>query len=135
MAKQIKTVGKTTNTKKGATDMTVANALTLFMLEYNRYQEYRKDNKQSYNFVNKQQVAEFAKQLTSNELQTLAKSYVYQRQMQTKLAKYQQHERALNRAYGKEDTHFMELTDEEREYINKRRAKQEAKKASKKGGE
>lgn len=132
MAKTNKTVGKTTNTKKGATDMTVANALTLFMLEYNRYQEYRKDNKQSYNFVNKQQVAEFAKQLTSNELQTLAKTYAYQRQMQTKLAKYQQHERSLNRAYGKEDTHFMELTDEEREYINKRRAKQEAKKASKK---
>lgn len=135
MAKTNKTVGKTTNTKKVATDMTVANALTLFMLEYNRYQEYRKDNKQSYNFVNKQQVAEFAKQLTANELQTLAKTYAYQRQMQTKLAKYQQHERALNRAYGKEDTHFMELTDEEREYINKRRAKQEAKKASKKGGE
>ena len=132
MAKTNKTVGKTTNTKKGATDMTVANALTLFMLEYNRYQEYRKDNKQSYNFVNKQQVAEFAKQLTSNELQTLAKTYAYQRQMQTKLSKYQQHERALNRSYGKEDTHFMELTDEEREYINKRRAKQEAKKASKK---
>ena len=135
MAKQTKTVGKTTNTKKVATDMTVANALTLFMLEYNRYQEYRKDNKQSYNFVNKQQVAEFAKQLTPEELQTLAKTYVYQRQMQIKLAKYQQHERALNRAYGKEDTHFMELTDEEREYINKKRAKQEAKKASKKGGE
>lgn len=135
MAKTNKTVGKTTNTKKGTDTMTVADALTKLMLEYNSYQEYRKDNNQSYNFASKQQVAEFAKHLKPEELLTLAKSYMYQRQVQTKLSKYLYNERVLNNIYGKEDKNIMELTDEERELINKRRAAKEARKASKKGGE
>lgn len=46
-------------------------------------------------------------------------------------SKYQEQwkEYKLNKVYGKEDKNIMELTDEEREYINKRRARQ-----AKKGG-
>lgn len=46
-------------------------------------------------------------------------------------SKYHQQwkEYKLNKVYGKEDKNIMELTDEEREYINKRRARQ-----AKKGG-
>lgn len=136
MAKtKTKTVGKTTNQKKGGTTMTIADALTQLMLDYNSYQEYRKDNEQSYNFASKQQIADFAKHLQPEELLTLTKSYMYQRQIQTRLSKYLYNERVLNNIYGKEDKNIMELTDEEREYINKRRARQEAKKATKKGGE
>lgn len=124
MAKQTKTVGKTTNKKKGGTTMTTAEALTQLMLDYNSYQEYRKNNKQTYNFASKQQIADFAKQLQPEELLTLTKAYMYQRQMQTNLSKYLYNERILNNIYGKEDRNIMELTDEEREYINKRRAKQ-----------
>lgn len=124
MAKQTKTVGKTTNKKKGGATMTTAEALKQLMLDYNSYQEYRKNNKQTYNFASKQQIADFAKQLQPEELLTLTKAYMYQRQMQTNLSKYLYNERILNNIYGKEDKNIMELTDEEREYINKRRAKQ-----------
>lgn len=124
MAKtKTKTVGKTTNPKKGGTTMTIADALTQLMLDYNSYQEYRKDNEQSYNFASKQQIADFAKHLKPEELLTLTKSYMYQRQIQTRLSKYLYNERVLNNIYGKEDRNIMELTDEEREHINKRRAK------------
>lgn len=129
MAKQTKTVGKTTNKKKGGTTMTIADALTQLMLDYNSYQEYRKNNEQTYIFASKQQIADFAKQLKPEELLTLTKAYMYQRQMQTNLSKYLYNERILNNIYGKEDKNIMELTDEEREYINKRRARQ-AEKAS-----
>ena len=46
-------------------------------------------------------------------------------------SKYQQQwkDYKLNKVYGQEDINIMELTDEEREYINKRRARQ-----AKKGG-
>lgn len=132
MAKQNKTVGKTTNPKKGVTTMTVADALTQLMLDYNSYQEYRKEHKQSYNFVNKLQIADFAKKLTTEELMTLTKTYIYQRKIQTKLAKHLYNERLLNNVYGQEDKNIMELTDEERDYINKRRAKRAEKQAQRK---
>lgn len=124
MAKtKTKTVGKTTNPKKGGTTMTIAEALTQLMLDYNRYQEYRKDNEQSYNFASKQQISEFARQLKPEELLTLTTSYVYQRKIQNDLAKYLYKEKVLYNAYGKERPNIMELTDEERDIIKKRRDK------------
>ena len=124
MAKtKTKTVGKTTNPEKGGTTMTIADALTQLMLDYNSYQEYRKGKKQSYNFASKQQIAEFAKQLQPEELLTLTKSYMYQRKIQNELAKYLYKEKVLYNAYGKERPNIMELTDEERDIIKKRRDK------------
>ena len=121
MSKQNKTVGKTTNPKKGEATMTIADALTQLMLSYNDYQEYRKDKDQSYNFVSKQQMSEFARTLDQEELKTLTKTYIYQRQMQTKLSKYLYKEKVLYNAYGKERPNIMELTDEERAIIKKKR--------------
>jgi len=135
MAKQTKTVGKTTNQKKGATTMTIAEALTQLMLDYNNYQEYRKNNGQTYNFASKKQVEAFAKRQEPEALLKLTEAYAQQRIAQNKLAKYLYNERVLNNIYGKEDKNIMELTDEEREHINKRRARQAEKAAQKKGGE
>lgn len=119
----------TNTTKKEGTKMTIAQALNQLMLDYNDYQEYRKTTEQSYAFASKQLVSSFAKHLTSEELEKLTKTYIYQRRMQTRLSNYVWNERRLDNAYGKEDKNIMELTDEEREYINKRRARQ-----AKKGG-
>ena len=62
-----KPVVETTTTKKGGT-MTEEVALTQLMLDYNRYQEYKKDNDQKYNFVSKQQMNAFAKRLREDEI-------------------------------------------------------------------
>lgn len=132
MATKTKTVGKTTKTiQKGGIIMTVEDALKQLMMDYNKYQEYRKDNNSNYNFASKQQVAAFAKQLTTEELTTLVKVYATQRKIQQRLSNYLYNQRALDRAYGKEDKNIMELTDEERELINKRRAKQQEKETQK----
>lgn len=132
MATKTKTVGKTTNTtKKGVNIVTVEDALKQLMMDYNKYQEYRKDNNSNYNFASKQQVAAFAKQLTTEELTTLVKVYATQRKIQQKLSNYLYNQKALDRAYGKEDKNIMELSDEERELINKRRAKQQEKETQK----
>lgn len=124
MATKTKTVGKTTNTiKKGASTMTAADAIKQLMITYNNYQEYRKDNNDTYNFASKQQVIDFARQLTTEELILLTKTYAYLRKVQQRLSNYLYQEKKLNNAYGKEDKNIMELTDEERDLINKRRAK------------
>ena len=123
-----KPVVETTTTKKGET-MTAEVALTQLMLDYNRYQEYKKDNGQKYNFVSKQQMNAFAKRLREDEIKELIESYEYQRLIQKRLANYLYTEKVLNNVYGREDVHIMELSKEEREYINKRRARQ-AKKQS-----
>lgn len=122
-----KPVGKPT-TKKGET-ITAEIALTQLMLDYNRYQEYKKDNDQRYNFVSKQQMNAFAKRLREDEIKELIESYEYQRLIQKRLANYLYTEKVLNSIYGREDVNIMELSKEEREYINKRRARQ-AKKQS-----
>lgn len=122
-----KPVGKPT-TKKGET-ITAEIALTQLMLDYNRYQEYKKDNDQRYNFVSKQQMNAFAKRLREDEIKELIESYEYQRLIQKRLANYLYTEKVLNNVYGREDVNIMELSKEEREYINKRRARQ-AKKQS-----
>lgn len=103
--------------------LTTAEALTKLMIEHNKYQEYRQTKEKSYNYANKQQIADFAKTLKPEELQTLTKTYAYQRKILEKLNKYLYKERQLNNIYGKEDVHIMELSDEEIAHINKRRAK------------
>lgn len=125
------TVTKKSNTtiKKGVITMTASDALNQLMIEYNKYQEYRKQQGQSYTFASKQDIASFAKHLTTEELTTLVKTYIYQRKIQQRLSKYLYNERILNNAYGKEDRNIMELSDEERQYIERRR-KREAEKAS-----
>ena len=123
-----KPVVETTTTKKGGT-MTAEVALTQLMLDYNRYQEYKKDNGQKYNFVSKQQMNAFAKRLREDEIKELIESYEYQRLIQKRLANYLYTEKVLNNVYGREDVNIMELTPEEREYINKRRARQANKKS------
>lgn len=124
MATKTKTVGKTTNTiKKGAATMTATEAIKQLMITYNNYQEYRKNNNETYNFASKQQIIDFARQLTTEELIQLTKTYAYLRKIQQRLSNYLYQEKKLNNAYGKEDKNIMELTDEERELINKRRAK------------
>ena len=123
-----KPVVEATTTKKGGT-MTAEVALTQLMLDYNRYQEYKKDNGQKYNFVSKQQMNAFAKRLREDEIKELIESYEYQRLIQKRLANYLYTEKVLNNVYGREDVNIMELTPEEREYINKRRARQANKKS------
>lgn len=125
MATKTKTVGKTTNTiKKGAT-MTAAEAIVQLMIHYNNYQEYRKSNNESYNFAKKQQVIDFARHLSTEELVYLTKTYAYLRKIQQRLSNYIYKEKVLDNAYGKEYINIMELSDEERELINKRRAKKQ----------
>ena len=119
----------TNTTEKGGTKMTVQIALKKLMIDYNNYQEYRKKQEQSYSYVTQEQMITWAKRLTTDELIKLAKTYLYQRNMQQRLNNYLFNERLLNKVYGQEDINIMELTDEEREYINKRRARQ-----AKKGG-
>ena len=119
----------TNTTEKGGTKMTVQIALKKLMIDYNNYQEYRKKQGQSYSYVTQEQMITWAKRLTTDELIKLAKTYLYQRNMQQRLNNYLFNERLLNKVYGQEDINIMELTDEEREYINKRRARQ-----AKKGG-
>ena len=123
-----KQVGKPTTRKEGGT-LTAEVALTQLMLDYNRYQEYKKDNDQRYNFVSRQQMDAFAKRLREDEIKELIESYEYQRLIQKRLANYLYTEKVLNNVYGREDVNIMELSKEEREYINKRRARQ-AKKQS-----
>ena len=123
-----KKVGKPTTRKEGGT-LTAEVALTQLMLDYNRYQEYKKDNDQRYNFVSRQQMDAFAKRLREDEIKELIESYEYQRLIQKRLANYLYTEKVLNNVYGREDVNIMELSKEEREYINKRRARQ-AKKQS-----
>ena len=123
-----KSVVEATTTKKGGT-MTAEVALTQLMLDYNRYQEYKKDNGQKYNFVSKQQMNAFAKRLREDEIKELIESYEYQRLIQKRLANYLYTEKVLNNVYGREDVNIMELTPEERDYINKRRARQANKKS------
>lgn len=123
-----KPVGKPTTRKEGGA-LTAEVALTQLMLDYNRYQEYKKDNDQRYNFVSRQQMDAFAKRLREDEIKELIESYEYQRLIQKRLANYLYTEKVLNNVYGREDVNFMELSKEERDYINKRRARQ-AKKQS-----
>lgn len=110
MAKTNSTVGKTTTKPvKGVATMTVSTALTKFLIGYNDYQEYRKNNDKSYSYATKQEVAAFAKTLRPEELKKLVQTYLYQQEMEQRLADYKYREHRLNQAYGKEDVHPSEL--------------------------
>ena len=110
MAKTNSTVGKTTTKpEKGVATMTISTALTKFLIGYNEYQEYRKDNDKTYSFATKEEVAAFAKTLRPEELNKLAQTYLYQQEMEQRLSDYKYREHRLNKAYGKEDIHPSEL--------------------------
>lgn len=110
MAKTNSTVGKTTTKPvKGEATMTVSTALTKFLIGYNDYQEYRKNNDKSYSYATKQEVAAFAKTLRPEELKRLVQTYLFQQEMEQRLSEYKYREHRLNQAYGKEDIHPSEL--------------------------
>lgn len=99
-----KTVGKTTKTiKKGDASMTATRALTKLMIDYNSYQEYRKNAEQSYNFCSKTLLQEFSnKILRPEELEQLVAAYEHINKVQYRLAQYIALENSLNRFYGRE---------------------------------
>lgn len=110
MAKTNSTVGKTTTKPvKGEATMTVSTALTKFQIGYNEYQEYRKEHDKTYSFATKEEVASFAKTLRPEELKRLVQTYLFQQEMEQRLAEYKYREHRLNQAYGKEDIHPSEL--------------------------
>lgn len=102
--KNNKTVGKTTKTiKKGDAAMTATRALTKLMIDYNRYQEYRKNAEQSYNFCSKELLQEFTnKILRPEELEQLVAAYEHINKVQYRLSQYIALENSLNRFYGRE---------------------------------
>lgn len=123
MATKTKTVGKTTKTiQKGVHTTTIEKSLQQLMMDYNRYQEYKKVNNYNYIFASKLEIASFAKQLTTEELVTLVKVYAIQRKIYFRLSRYLRKQRYLDRVYGKEEINIMELSDEERDLINKKRS-------------
>ena len=103
----------TTKTKKGGTTMNIGQAMQQLMIDYNNYQEYRKEHNQAYNFASKQQIQDFAKKLTKEEQEYLIKSYLIQRKLHKKLADYILNEYLLNNAYGREEVHPSELQPDE----------------------
>lgn len=110
MATKTKTVGKTTNTiQKGGAALTKEAVITKLLMAHNNYQEYRKTTGQAYAFATKTETAEFINKLNQQELDILIKTYEYQQQMQYRLSNYIQSERAKNRAYGTDLTHYSEL--------------------------
>lgn len=110
MANKTKTVGKTTNTiKKGVAALSKEAIVTKLLIAHNNYQEYRKTSGQAYAFATKTETTDFINHLDKAELEILIKTYEYQQQMQYRLSNYIQSERAKNRAYGVELTHYSEL--------------------------
>lgn len=105
------------------TTMTKADALTYLQVTYNDYQAYRKENEKSYHFATKEYMTSFAHSLTAEQLVKLTKVVILLKQFQEMLGKHIFKEMTLNRIYGKENIHYMELSDEEIALINKRRAK------------
>ena len=110
MATKTKTVGKTTNTiQKGGTALSKEAIVTKLLMAHNNYQEYRKTTGQAYAFATKADTTDFINNLDKAELEVLIKTYEYQQQMQYRLSNYIQSERAKNRAYGTDLTHYSEL--------------------------
>ena len=93
--------------------MNIGQAMQQLMIDYNNYQEYRKNHSQAYNFASKQQIQDFAKKLTKEEQEYLIKSYLIQRKIHKKLADYILNEHLLNNAYGREEIHPSELQPDE----------------------
>lgn len=69
--------------------MTGKEVLIQLQLEYNNYQNYRKNKKQSYELATKEDIIEFGKNvLTQQEAEQLAKCYLFQRKLQQRLGYY-----------------------------------------------
>lgn len=107
--------------------ITVKEALQALQMSYNDYQSYRQKNNKTYRLATKVDMIAFAKRLNKEELVKLAKVFIYVRYYEARLGNYlyniKKTESQLDKAYGKEQTNIMELTTEEIELINKRRAK------------
>ena len=86
-----------------------------------------------YSKCNKEMFNSYKNILTEQQKNIIVKMYEIETDYFKHLNKYIQKEYMLDKIYGKEHLNIMELTDEEREVINKRRAAKEAK--AKKGGE
>lgn len=114
----------TKSTKKGESQMTHKQALQKFMMEYNSIQEYRAEHEQSFNFTSAQQLQQWAKTLTKEELDLLTKTYLIQRKYRHKLSKYLVQEKKLNKAYGKETTHPSELDQDILDLMEQKQIKQ-----------
>ena len=60
--------------------------LRQLQLDYNNYQNYRKNNKQAYELATQEDIIEFGKNvLSKEEAIQLAKCYLFQRKMQQRL--------------------------------------------------
>ena len=114
----------TKSTKKGESQMTHKQALQKLMMEHNNYQEYRANNEQSFNFVSAQQLQQWAKALSKEELDLLTKTYLIQRKFQYKLSRYLVQEKKLNKAYGKETIHPSELDQDILDLMEQKQIKQ-----------
>ena len=124
-----KPVVETTTTKKGGT-VSEEYAITQIMLSYNDLQRFFKDNNKKYNFINKNQMNEFkSKHLREEEIAYAKEFYEWLKFIHKRINRFLYTENVLNSIYGREDVNIMELTPEEREYINKRRARQANKKS------
>ena len=114
----------TNTTKKGDTDMYKQACYAIANKVNDRVISTNKKYRTALEKVTAEQVlADFSKDEQTTKALIIIARYLE--------SKYQQQwkEYKLNKVYGKEDKNIMELTDEEREYINKRRARQ-----AKKGG-
>lgn len=116
---------KTNTQKKGGQTMTHKEALKEFILDYNRYQEYRANNNKGFRFINKEQYTDWVSTLTKDELDLLTKTYLIQRKFQEQLRNYITKEDKLNKAYGKEDIHPSELPTEQLEQLKAKQQKKE----------
>lgn len=114
----------TKSTKKGESQMTHKQALQKLMIEHNTYQEYRANNEQSFNFVSTQQLQQWAKTLSKEELDLLTKTYLIQRKFQYKLSRYLVQEKKLNKAYGRETVHSSELDQDILDLMEQKQIKQ-----------
>lgn len=69
--------------------MTGKELLKQLQLDYNNYQNYRKDTEQSYELATQEDIIEFGKNaISKEEAIQLAKCYLFQRKMQKRLGYY-----------------------------------------------
>lgn len=87
--KTSKTTTKKVETKTTSTPiMTAGEALKQLMIKHNTYQEYRKNNKKSYNMVTTELTIAFGNTLSKKELQELTKAYAIIKVLGDKLYDY-----------------------------------------------
>ena len=131
MAKQTKTVGKTTNLKKGVASHKNAQVEMFkdYQIMYNQTQESNKEKGITYHFLSNNDLEDIKKSLNDKQAKLLENAVSIIRDFNKRTFTHLHKQQVLNSIYGKEHQNIMELTDEEREYINKRRAKQAEKAA------